>query len=63
MDESLNKIAGNPIPEKKEELGAGSARVKKMRGWLGVKSSSPSHGIGGDLGPLLDGEGHCGWNR
>lgn len=40
-----------------------SARVKRMRGWLGVKSSTPSYGHGDDGGPVSYGDAPNGWNR
>lgn len=40
-----------------------SDRVRRMRGWLGIKSTSPSHGHADSNEPLLYGEGHSGWNR
>ncbi len=40
-----------------------AARVKKMRGWLGVKSEGRV-GHFDDGGGFVDyGEGHSGWNR
>lgn len=39
------------------------ARIKRMRGWLGVKSSGISGGHADSFEPLLPGEGHSGWNR
>lgn len=42
---------------------ASSARVKRMRGWLGVKSSTPSYGHGDDGGPVSYGDAPNGWNR
>lgn len=38
-------------------------RVKRMRGWLGVKSSGSWGGHADNNEPLLPGEGHSGWNR
>lgn len=43
--------------------GAVSTRIKRMRGWLGVKSSSPLGGYDDDGGGVAYGDGHSGWNR
>ena len=40
-----------------------SARIKRMRGWLGVKSSSSLGGYDDEGGGVVYGEGHSGWNR
>ena len=42
---------------------ATSARIKRMRGWLGVKSTSPLHGYDDGGGGVVYGDGHSGWNR
>lgn len=39
-----------------------SARIKRMRGWLGVKSTSSLGGYD-DGGDVAYGDGHSGWNR
>ena len=41
---------------------ASSARIKRMRGWLGVKSSSSLGGYD-DGSDVAYGDGHSGWNR
>lgn len=38
-------------------------RVKRMRGWLGVKSTTPSFSHGDDGGPVSYGDAPNGWNR
>lgn len=76
MDNDLNKSAGTDFatlepatPAASQaatpaaEASASSARVKRMRGWLGVKSSSPSYGHGDDGGPVSYGDAPNGWNR
>lgn len=40
-----------------------SARIKRMRGWLGVKSTSSLGGYDDGGGGVVYGEGHSGWNR
>lgn len=40
-----------------------SARIKRMRGWLGVKSSSSLGGYDDGGGGVVYGDGHSGWNR
>jgi hypothetical protein len=42
---------------------ATSARIKRMRGWLGVKSTSSLGGYDDDGGGDAYGDGHSGWNR
>lgn len=42
---------------------AASARIKRMRGWLGVKSTSTLHGYDDGGGGVVYGDGHSGWNR
>lgn len=42
---------------------ATSARIKRMRGWLGVKSTSSLHGYDDGGGGVVYGDGHSGWNR
>ncbi len=41
----------------------GSARIKRMRGWLGVKSTSSLGGYDDEGGGVAYGDGHSGWNR
>ena len=38
-------------------------RVKRMRGWLGVKSSVETHNLGGGGDVLIDVDAPNGWNR
>lgn len=40
-----------------------SARIKRMRSWMGIKSNAPYMGHADNNEPLLPGEGHSGWNR
>jgi hypothetical protein len=40
-----------------------SARIKRMRGWLGVKSTSSLGGYDDGGGGVVYGDGHSGWNR
>lgn len=49
--------SANAADKRREE------RVKRMRGWLGVKSSTPSYGHGDDGGPVSYGDAPNGWNR
>lgn len=68
MDNDLNKSAGTDFAALEPatpaaEASASSARVKRMRGWLGVKSSTPSYGHGDDGGPVSYGDAPNGWNR
>lgn len=38
-------------------------RVKRMRGWLGVKSAVETHNLGGSSEPLIEVDAPNGWNR
>ncbi len=40
-----------------------SARVKRMRGWLGIKSTTASHVLYDNSEAPVYGDGHSGWNR
>jgi len=40
-----------------------SARIKRMRGWLGVKSTSSLGGYDDGGGGVVYGDGHSGGNR
>lgn len=57
MEDSLKKVDGESADKRRDE------RVKRMRGWLGVKSSTPSYGHGDDGGPVSYGDAPNGWNR
>lgn len=64
MDENLNNSnatstdAVSAAADKRRE-----ERVKRMRGWLGVKSTTPSFSHGDDGGPVSYGDAPNGWNR
>lgn len=64
MDENLNNSnatstdAVSAATDKRRE-----ERVKRMRGWLGVKSTTPSFSHGDDGGPVSYGDAPNGWNR
>lgn len=51
-----------PADETASAKAPSSARIKRMRGWLGVKSSSSLGGYD-DGGDVAYGDGHSGWNR
>lgn len=57
------KNAANGEENAAEENAATSARIKRMRGWLGVKSTSSLGGYDDDGGGVAYGDGHSGWNR
>lgn len=64
MDNNLEKTidtksCGNTDSTKNEK----SSRVKRMRGWLGIKSSVESHNLGGGGDILIDVDAPNGWNR
>lgn len=49
--------------EKSEEKKPDSSRVKRMRGWLGVKSDFYSGCYAEESDAPVYGDGHSGWNR
>ncbi len=59
----------NELPQETERpIASGSttptsARIKRMRGWLGVKSTSSLGGYDDEGGGVAYGDGHSGWNR
>ncbi|MCQ2054916.1 MAG: hypothetical protein MJY82_06445 [Fibrobacter sp.] len=57
MEDCTKKTDAETADKRREE------RVKRMRGWLGVKSSAPSYGHGDDGGPVSYGDAPNGWNR
>lgn len=56
MSDSLNEKQEANL-QKKEE------RIKRMRGWLGVKETSSLGGYDDGGGGVVYGDGHSGWNR
>lgn len=38
-------------------------RIKRMRGWMGVKSAVETHCIVGNSDPLIEVDAPNGWNR
>lgn len=38
-------------------------RIKRMRGWMGIKSDVETRNIGGNFEPLVDVDAPNGWNR
>lgn len=59
----------NNSVDNKSELDAEKAkntssdRVKRMRGWLGIKSAVETHNLGGGGEPLIEVDAPNGWNR
>lgn len=56
----------NNSVDDKSELEADKARadrVKRMRGWLGIKSAVETHNLGGSSEPLIEVDAPNGWNR
>jgi hypothetical protein len=53
------------LPKEKQEdnLQKKEERVKRMRGWLGVKCTSSRSGYDDGGGGVVYGDGHSGWNR
>ena len=61
MADSINE---KQIPaDKVAPTQSSSARIKRMRGWLGVKSTSSLGGYDDGGGGVVYGDGHSGWNR
>ena len=64
MTDMLDETQGSNLQEKScADAAKTSARIKRMRGWLGVKSSSTLHGYDDGGGGVVYGDGHSGWNR
>ncbi|SHK96871.1 hypothetical protein [Fibrobacter sp. UWB12] len=58
-DKKNSDLQGNASAEVAKD----SVRIKRMRGWLGVKSSSSLGGYDDNGGGVAYGDGHSGWNR
>ena len=64
MTDMPNEKQGSNLQEKScADAAKTSARIKRMRGWLGVKSTSTLHGYDDGGGGVVYGDGHSGWNR
>lgn len=64
MADLLDETQGSNLQEKScADAAKTSARIKRMRGWLGVKSTSSLGGYADDSGGVVYGDGHSGWNR
>ena len=58
-DKKNSDLQGNASAEVAKD----SVRIKRMRGWLGVKSTSSLGGYDDNGGGVAYGDGHSGWNR
>ena len=58
-DKKNSDLQGNASAEVAKD----SVRIKRMRGWLGVKSTSSLGGYDDGGGGVVYGDGHSGWNR
>lgn len=64
MADLLDEEQGSNLQEKRcADAAKTSARIKRMRGWLGVKCTSSLHGYDDGGGGVVYGDGHSGWNR
>ena len=64
MDEKLNNSVGEfPVVELDRRENDRANRIKRMRGWMGLKGERTPGGHPDESGPLLYGDGHSGWNR
>jgi hypothetical protein len=63
MAENPNKKNSDLQGNASAEVAKDSVRIKRMRGWLGVKSSSSLGGYDDNGGGVAYGDGHSGWNR
>lgn len=63
MIEETNISAGISNNAEPKTTNNASSRVKRMRGWLGVKSSVETHNLGGSSDILIDVDAPNGWNR
>ncbi|OWV15538.1 hypothetical protein B7990_13930 [Fibrobacter sp. UWB4] len=62
MADSINEKQ-TPADKATPSQAPSSARIKRMRGWLGVKSTSSLGGYDDGGGGVVYGDGHSGWNR
>lgn len=53
----------HPQGENSSQTKDSKTRIKKMRGWLGVKGSTNLTNNDEGEEPLYYGDGHSGWNR
>jgi len=60
---SADKVASSEQAAAAPSQTQSSARIKRMRGWLGVKSTSSLGGYDDGGGGVVYGDGHSGWNR
>ena len=58
-----DKVASSEQNSTAPSQASSSSRIKRMRGWLGVKSTSSLGGYDDGGGGVVYGEGHSGWNR
>ncbi len=62
-----NKLQHNsgaePSAEQSAAEKAKADRIKRMRGWMGIKSDVETRNIGGGFEPLVDVDAPNGWNR
>lgn len=58
QDKSAAETAAATAAEK-----AKADRIKRMRGWMGIKSDVETRNIGGNFEPLVDVDAPNGWNR
>ena len=58
-----DKVASSEQNSTAPSQAPSSARIKRMRGWLGVKSTSSLGGYDDGGGGVVYGDGHSGWNR
>jgi len=60
---SADKVASSEQTAVAPSQTPSSARIKRMRGWLGVKSTSSLGGYDDGGGGVVYGDGNSGWNR
>ncbi|MCQ2096391.1 MAG: hypothetical protein MJY87_00405 [Fibrobacter sp.] len=64
MDDSVKNISGDHASaETGRQENERSARIKRMRGWMGIKSAVETHNLGGGGESLIEVDAPNGWNR
>jgi len=58
-----DKSAAETAAETAAAEKAKADRIKRMRGWMGIKSDVETRNIGGNFEPLVDVDAPNGWNR
>ena len=63
LDIKKNSAESDAIQNNKDGQNTSSARIRKMRNWLGANGTIGPTIVNDDSEPIIYGDGHCGWNR